>query len=392
LRISLSILFIFFLSALQGVAAQPLPDSFFGMNILHAIHKTPWPSVPIATIRLWDSDNTRWSALAPARDKYNFDGLDNWLALATRHKATVLYTFGRVPAWTNGNAHQSVAPKDLNDWDSFVRALVKHSAHNISAYELWNEPNQPNCWSGDTKTLVEMAQRAYHIIKAEQPNAIVTTPSPTWTETSTPSQWFDQYFAAGGGRFADVIAFHGYVGTSPEALTSELEKIRDVAQKYGLGDKPIWDTESGWGIDAKLSDPHAQAAFLARSYILHVSQGVHRFYWYAWDGSDGGSSPPAQSWGTLWDRSGDREPAQALKIVTAWLRNAQLPLICSTSGTVWQCKLNGSDLLLWDSAAEHDFSLDSNYARYTDLTGHMHDVPGDKRIKIGPSPIKLEMK
>ena len=223
--------------------------------------------------------------------------------LAKDHKAEVIYTFGRVPKWANNGKAQSVPPANLEDWETFVRAIVRHAKGRISAWELWNEPNDPKFWTGDMQTLIQMTERAYRIIKSEQPDAIVLTPSATWHEGMSAPQWFRLYFAAGGGKFADVIAFHGYVGLAPETLTREIEHIRAVAGEYSV-EKPIWDTESSWGMDAKLEDPVSQAAFLARSYILHASEGVHRFYWYAWDGSDGRSTVSKESWGTLWDRDG----------------------------------------------------------------------------------------
>jgi hypothetical protein len=368
--------------------SSKLPEQFFGMNVLHAINRTPWPTAKIASIRLWDTDDTSWSHIEPARGKFDWDGLDRWLTLAGRHKVEVVYTFGRVPKWANGNKHQSVPPIDLEDWDAFVRAIVRHAKGRIVAWELWNEPNDPSFWTGDLNTLLQMSQRAYRIIKAEQPSAIVLTPSATWHENVSPSQWFRQYFSAGGGSFADVIAFHGYVGTAPEGLTREVENIRKAAADSSI-EKPLWDTESSWGIDAKLNDPASQAAFLARSYILHASQGVHRFYWYAWDGSDGGATSD-QSWGTLWEHiDGVREPGRVLTTVANWLRDAELPLICQTSKTVWTCILNNESTIVWDSASDHPYSVDSRFTRYHDLAGHVHPVAANKIVPIGPSPILL---
>lgn len=381
-------LFLLFIMAISASASHSgrLPERFFGMNILHATHSTPWPDARIASIRLWDTDDTRWSDIEPARGKFNWEGLDRWLKLAERNKADVIYTFGRVPKWANGDKHQSVPPTDLKTWDEFVRAVVRHSKGRIAAWELWNEPNDPNFWTGDLSTLLQMSERAYRIIKAEQPRAIVLTPSATWHDTS-PSQWFDKYFSAGGAAFADVIAFHGYVGTSPEGLTVELQKIRDVAKKNGV-DKPIWDTESSWGVDAKLSDPDAQAAFLARSYILHVSQGVHRFYWYAWDGSDGGFTSADKSWGTLWDAKNGVQPAGlAYRAVHTWLGEAKLPLYCNAANSIWQCKLDENSLIVWNPSAKQDFPLSPQYTRYYDLSGQSHSVPENHVIAIGPSPV-----
>jgi len=321
------------------------------MNVLHAISRTPWPDATVNSIRLWDTDDTRWSKLEPARGKFYWSGLDRWLTLAEKHRVQVVYTFGRVPAWANDGKAQSVPPTNLDDWDTFVRAIVRHAKGRIGAWELWNEPNDPKFWTGDMKTLIQMSERAYRIIKSEQPDAIVLTPSATWHEGMSASQWFKLYFAAGGGKFADVIAFHGYVGLAPEALTREIDHIRQAARNASV-DKPIWDTESSWGMDTKMVDPTSQAAFLARSYVIHVSQGVHRFYWYAWDGSDGRSASN-ESWGTLWDRDGLRLAGRALKTVSTWLQEAELPLHCQSSETVWTCPLNSRAALVWDSASEH---------------------------------------
>ena len=380
---------IFFAPATLNSAKTP--DQFFGMNVLHATNRTPWPEVKIGGIRLWDTDDTSWSHIEPAPGKFDWNGLDHWLALAKRHHVEVLYTFGRVPKWANGGKHQSVPPTNLDDWDTFVRALVRHAKGRISAWELWNEPNDPNFWTGDMKTLLQMSQRAYRIIKEEQPNAMVLTPSATWHDNVSPSQWFRQYFSVSGGDFADVIAFHGYVGTSPEGLTREAENIRKVAAEYSV-QKPLWDTESSWGIDTNLNNASSQAAFLARSYILHVSQGVHRFYWYAWDGSDGRTTSD-QSWGTLWNREdGVREPGRALTAVAQWLSDADLPLICQTNKTVWTCTLNRTAMIVWDSTSEHPYNVDPRFTRYRELTGQVHDVASDKLVSIGRSPILLDSK
>jgi hypothetical protein len=369
-------------------SSSKLPDQFFGMNVLHAINRTPWPATEIASIRLWDTDDTSWQHIQPARGKFDWNGLDRWLKLANRRHVEVVYTFGRVPKWANGGKHQSVPPTNLEDWDKFVRAIVRHAKGRVAAWELWNEPNDPNFWTGDMNTLLQMSQRAYHIIKSEQPNAIVLTPSATWHNDISPWQWFKQYFAAGGGQFADVIAFHGYVGTAPEGLTREIGNIRRVAADYSV-EKPLWDTESSWGIDAKLSDPKSQATFLARSYILHASQGVHRLYWYAWDGSDGGAISD-KSWGTLWDREdGVRDPGHALTTVARWLREADLPLICETSKTVWTCTLNSTAAVVWDSTSDHPYTVDSRFTKYHDLAGQIHDVAANKVVIIGRSPILL---
>ncbi len=324
----------------------------------------------------------------PNRGKYNWTELDKWLALAKKNKVDVLYTFGRVPGWANGDKGQTVPPTDIADWDAFVRAIAQHAKGKIKFWEVWNEPNEPKFWTGDIPTLVTMAQHAKQIIRSVDPDSIVLTPSATWTSTS-PAQWFDQYFAAGGGQYADAIAFHGYVGPSPEGIVSDLRQIWSVAAKHSVN-KPVWNTEGSWGIDAKLSDPISQANFLARYYILQVSQGVQRFYWYAWDGSDGGKTSASESWGTLWDSKGPRPAAAAYGTVRNWLLTAQLPVMCTANSSGWQCPLNKSSLIVWNPSKQADFRADPKFSRFIDLSGQSHSIAANHVVSIGPSPILLQ--
>ena len=52
---------------LSPMQAETLPEQFFGMNVLHAINKTPWPEAKVNSIRLWDTDDTSWSYVEPVR-------------------------------------------------------------------------------------------------------------------------------------------------------------------------------------------------------------------------------------------------------------------------------------------------------------------------------------
>src|SRR5438309_1603208 len=78
------------------------------------------------------------------------------------------------------------------------------------------------------------------------------------------------YFAAGGAPYADMVDFHGYVGSQmPEAGLANLSTIKQLAVQYGLSSKPLQDTEAYWWT---ITDTTAQTAWLARHYLLEASQ------------------------------------------------------------------------------------------------------------------------
>ena len=113
-----------------GLHAQ-VPPSFFGMTINHATWNppTPWPKVGFAGIRLWDT-STSWTEIEPSKGVYDWAQFDAWLALAKAHNVDLIYTFGSVPCWA---AEKCVGewnygpPKDIRDWDEFVRAVVNRA-------------------------------------------------------------------------------------------------------------------------------------------------------------------------------------------------------------------------------------------------------------------------
>ena len=174
-------------------AAGEIPSTFFGMHILHVVNgNTPWPSDQFGTVRLWDSQ-VDWHEINTAPGVYNWTNFDRWMTLAQQHNVEVVYTFGRVPNWANGNQGTTIPPANLQYWDDFVRAIVTRSAGRVKYWEIWNEPNDTHFYNGSMQTLLTMAQHAQQIIKSVDPNAIILTPSPTWTATS-PYQWMASGF------------------------------------------------------------------------------------------------------------------------------------------------------------------------------------------------------
>jgi Glycosyl hydrolases family 39 len=380
---------------------DPISKTMFSMDMQsEALTGMPWPGVGFGGIRLWDT-HTSWSWLNWSRGVYGWSLLDQWLDLAESHHVDVLYTFGVTPSWAAANPTQSCEyhpgacspPADLRDWEEFVRALVVHANGRIKYWELWNEPNLDQFWSGDIQTLLQMSQRAYAIIKSIDPNAVVLTPAPTASPSNFAS-WLAGYLAAGGGNYADIIAFHGYLpypATDPERLKNVVDSIHGAMSSSGQTSKPIWDTEASWGKADRLPDLDAQAAYVARAYILHWSLGVQRFYWYAWN------SP---LWGTLWNSfTGDvLKPGIAFGETYKWLVGATLTSPCSVaSDSTWTCFLSrpgGYDAeVIWNAAmaipATRPFVVEQRFAQYRDLDGNITPISGST-VPIGGKPILLE--
>ncbi len=344
-----------------------------------------------------------WGALEPSRGQYDWSPLDFWVQQTQSHGVQFDYVFLNVPAWTSarpaepcaGNRIGCAAPPRLDDWDDFVRALATRYKGRISSYEMWNEPNASGYWTGTPQQMVELASHAYAIIKSIDPAAIVTTPAASSTGWPLAHDaWMDRYLAAGGGKYADVVAWHGYSGRNdrpalpPEELPDQIRALRLVLDKYHLGHMPIWNTEGGWGKDDQLPDENAQASFLMRWYLLQFTHGVARAYWYQWDNPN---------WGTLWrDGSGVNASGAAYQQVHAWIAGTTATSPChpTHASTLWTCDLHkGSAVyrVAWSTAGEVPFPEAKSVESYQDIGGTKH-APGNAPVMVGLRPMLFRLK
>jgi len=378
------------ISSLAFPAWSQTPPTFFGMDIHRGVLTSqPWPSVPLGTIRLWDT-GTLWNELEPSRGVYNWANLDGYLALAQAHNVNVLYTFGGTPAWAASGsgpqcdytAESCYPPSNIQDWDQFVTAVVAHSAGKIKYWELWNEANMPRSWSGDVPTLVMLAQHAYSIIKTADPSAVVLTPSSNGSSADVES-FLNAYFMTGGLSATDAVAFHGYVAPIPEGVLDLESKVKIAMAANGISGKPIWDTEGGWGLDSSLVSSSNGPGFLAREFLLQWSTGISGFYWYAWNN---------ETWGTLWTTSGIQPAGVAYGQVYNWIQGATISSPCTKApDSTWTCTLirPGGDraLAIWNSATAVSYTPATQYKQYLDLAGKANSVRG--AIIVGYNPILL---
>jgi hypothetical protein len=414
-------------SSTKQAPADGVPSIYMGMQMNSGtIARQPWPSAPFGAQRLWDS-GVSWQDINTADGAYDWTLLDKWLSEARVHNVDILYTFGETPTWASSdpndsscaaNAGSCDAPNDLNadgtgsnqHWKDFVSALVSHnqqsSTGHIQYWEIWNEAlGNPLRWTGTIPQLIRLAQDASAIIKQADSSAVVLTPT-FGAELKMSRALLDAYLAAGGGKYADAIALHGYVtgggsAGNPEDLVRNISLSQPILSKYGQDQKPLWDTEASWGniLNNGFTDPDMQVAFLARFYLLHWSVGIARFYWYQWNN---------QAWGTLWtpdpnDPSAPGTllaPGVAYEQISAWMVGASLTSACSATGPVWTCQFNRANgyqaLAVWDASQScsqgacttSSFTFPAGYTRYNDLAGNTNMLAGST-VAIGAKPLLL---
>jgi hypothetical protein len=376
-------------SSLAFGQSGPVPPTYFSMNanltgVLESWH-SPYPTVPFGSMRLWDAVEAQWADTETSRGVYNWAGFDNWISVLNTHGVTdIEYTFGRTPGWAGPG--ETLSPTNIQDFDDFVSAVGNRYKGKIKTYEIWNEVNASNFWQGTPAQLVTLQQHAYKILKAIDPNVVILSPSIQGNDPDSLSR----FLAAGGAAYVDAVAVHLYHATSSQLeveVGSWIDRYRSVMTQNGIGTKPLWNTEFGWGLNSQSPDVNAQAALVARAYLYFWSRGLPRTYWYAYDNNTWGTllAPSSGNPGTL------TLAGVAYQQVYSWMVGNTMTAICSAAGTIWTCGFTNADqstsLAVWNTAATSTYVPSSQYTQMRDLAGNTTSVTGS--ISIGPKPVLL---
>jgi hypothetical protein len=362
-----------------------IPDAYFGLHIHHLDRPTPtpWPSIPVPEWRLWDADVT-WLDLEPTKGQWQFARLDRYLSLAQQHGTGILLTLGNPPSWAAVRAQD---PSNLDDWRAYVRTVATRYKGRVQAYEIWNEPNLKQFWGGTTDQMLTLTKEASQIIHSVDPQAIVVSPSAT---ANYGIPWFEDFLKKGGGQYVDVIGYHFYVNPQtllPEDMVPVIQRVRQLISENGLGNKPLWNTETGWAPPAAFASDEVAAGFLARSFILCWAARVQRFYWYAWDNR-------AMAIVTYKEDEHTITPAgHAYDVIERWLVGARMNGCTESPDHIWICQLTRSgkkEWIVWNPQGNGKFDVPEAWhvANVTPLLHDGHPLTASS-IDIGPAPMLL---
>ncbi len=407
-------------NVLFGFSSETIPANLFGMILYD---QTTWPTVQFGA--LGKGLGTTWPFIEQTQGVYNWTALDEYVADAAAHQVpgsntpfTIYWTNANVPPWAASDTTTCTTylgtvisactstVSNIQYLTDFMTALVTRynggpgSPGPIQIYELWNEPNVINVYTGSFADLATLTATAYNVIRANNPSAIILSPSPT------SAGYLETYLTTPGAPLGvDAIAIHGYPDVTQDDVAEAITGFKSVNIKLsmiqaGVGPKPIWDTESSWGGPLAIPDPDLRSAFVARTFLLHWSAGIHNMYWYGWDAPD---------WGTLYypPPIGATPAATAYNVTFNWMVGASMPAPCSANGgstflAVYTCQLTRpggyTALAVWDTTqtcnagtcTSSTFIPPPQYTQYRDLTGLVTTISPSQPVQIGAKPILFE--
>jgi hypothetical protein len=233
------------------------------------------------------------------------------------------------PSWAqkySGSICGPIKQSEFASYGNFLKAVVQRYSvppYNVQYWEIGNEPDAPiayyqspwGCW-GDTSLPYyggqyygQMLATVVPYIKQANPNVKIINggllldcdPSLSTCKNPAMAGFLEGMIKAGAVAPLDYINFHAYDyqgvrlgvfgsqsnwGTTYEndpVVAPKANYVRNVLNKYGLGNKPLMNTEVAL---LKTSDPcddlcqQNKAMYVARSYPVAIAEGLAANIWF----------------------------------------------------------------------------------------------------------------
>lgn len=390
--------------------SQPIPEAFFNMHVRWGATAQHWPVAPFHSWRVITGE-TAWYSLEPERGKWTFEALDHVVKRAEANDVEVLYTLGYPPRWATDtgllrewNPGHALPPRDMTDWENYLRQVVGRYKGRIKYYELMNEPHFTEVdgrWRSTrdfpVARMVEMARTAQRVLREIDPEARLVSMSPSGGLGGV--RRVEAFLKAGGGQYVDVLGFHFYA-PRPEEIPALVTALRKVMTEAGQTRLPIWNTESGFYIDGPdrphgkgsrpehqpLYTPELGAAMVSRALTLAAAAGLRRFYWYSWD---------IPTMALAYDRGKDINAAGRAYIKTRqWLRGATIKECRTADDKLWVCEMTRGERrarIVWNTTGARTWTVPGQWqARgYETLSGGSAGIGPTRHIPMGEAPVLI---
>lgn len=258
----------------------------------------------------WARVGVSWSTLEPSNttaDKFNWSPYDADFASASQYSILPVVTISGNPSWAADTTCGPIRSASLQDFSSFLQALVgrySKAPYNVHYWELYNEPDNVDaanhswlggCWGSNGTDYANMLKVAYPAIKGVDPQAQVLLGSVAYDGFTTDGGVFNKSFLddvlsptkGNGGAYFDILGFHFYpafrdnwapYGTD---VLGKINYLKTKEQSYGVN-KPLAVTEINMWSAAKYGGSDTlQSDYVIEAMVRSWSAGLKFAIWFS---------------------------------------------------------------------------------------------------------------
>lgn len=189
---------------------------------------------------------------------YDFTCTDHYSKTIMEAGAEVFYRLGN-KIDHRVKRYDSVPPKDFKKWAIICEHIIKHYTEgwadgfhwDIKYWEIWNEPDNINCWTGEFEDFLELFKIAANHLKSVFPALKIGGPS---FSTKKPVRVFLEYVKNNNVPI-DFLSWHVY-DFRTQIVEEHIREVRQIMDELGFNNAESilneWNYVTGWG--EKLND------------------------------------------------------------------------------------------------------------------------------------------
>lgn len=234
-----------------------------------------------------------WKKVETTRGVYDFisTGYDSLTEACRQRNIRILYIldYGN-PLYESQRSVRTDSGRAA--FAAFAEAAVKRYAGQAVIWEIWNEPNGAAFWQPEAS-----AEEYCRLVKETVPRmrkadsaALIIAPA----VSGIPLRWLEECFSRNLLYWVDGVSVHPYRKQAPETVVGDYGSLRELIRRYSPGGREIPIISGEWGYslinwdDTPLT-PVEQAQYLARMFLVNLSQHIPASIWYDW--KDDGVNP-----------------------------------------------------------------------------------------------------
>jgi len=197
-----------------------------------------------------------WALVEPKKGKWNFTFTDRMVDMHHQARIDMLLTLHAVSPWATMKAGGRMTflaspPKNMADYERFVRTLVQRYRGRVSCRQIENEVFDrgygPSLfWDGSKEEYVDLHRHACLVIREEDPGAKVVMAGfaheifvllngdyPFYLKVDTNKvRVFFEHLVEKGGPYCDAFNFHQYYEF--DSQVRELGLLKSTMKKFGI--------------------------------------------------------------------------------------------------------------------------------------------------------------
>lgn len=233
-------------------------------------------------IQWWRNDFS-WRRLEPQKGFWYFQKYD-WLvntAVEQNSKVLALLVYDTPWLYEEEGRSRNITEKELHHYLDYARKIAERYGDSVGAFEIWNEPNFGNFWTGSDENFFTLTRETIKVLKEIAPDVPVAVGALSYHPVTGGKSFLKKMIESGALEGADAVSLHPY-GASIESSARRVADVRTLLRKHGY-DHRIWITEMGFPTTGlyphkvALKDHYTQTI---KAMTLMTAAGADLITWY----------------------------------------------------------------------------------------------------------------